>query len=160
MTAVRHPARRARWRSVELGIGLLETLAALVILSAGTAVMLTWFSQNATVLGRLKETEKTEQGRLVALDYLRTLNPAERPTGEVTLGPNRIAWTSRPNVEAGRVQATPGTQGRFEVLLYDVEISLYRADAETAGIASRMSLPVAGFKVIEGSNTSPLGGAP
>lgn len=147
--------KRAQW-----GIGLLETLAALVILSAGAAVMLTWFSQNATVLSRLKETEKTEQGRLVALDYVRTLNPAERPSGEVTIGPNRIVWTSQPNADAKRLQAAPGTQGRFEVLLFDVEVSLYRADADAAVLASKMKLPVAGFKVIESANANPFGGAP
>lgn len=151
---------RPRRQSAQRGIGLLETLAALVILSAGAAVMLTWFSQNATVLGRLKETEKTEQGRLVALDYVRTLNPAERPSGEVIIGPNRIVWTSEPNADAKRLQATPGTQGRFEVLLFDVEVSLYRTDADAAVMASKMSLPVAGYKASEGNNASPFGGLP
>lgn len=150
--------QRAQW--AQSGIGLLETLAALVILSAGAAVMLTWFSQNATVLGRLKETEKTEQGRLVALDYVRTLNPAERPSGEVTIGPNRIIWTSQPNADARRLQAAPGTQGRFEVLLFDVEVSLYRTDADAAVLAYKTKLPVAGFKVIESTNANPLGRAP
>lgn len=124
--------------------------------------MLTWFSQNATVLGRLKETEKTEEGRLAALDYVRTLNPSERPSGEVTIGPNRIVWTSQPNADAKRLRAAPGTQGRFEVLLFDVEVSLYRADADAdaAVLGSKMKLPVAGFKKIENANVSPFGGAP
>ena len=136
-------SRRQRVR----GVGLLETLAALVILSAGAAVMLTWFSQNATVLSRLKQTEKIEQGRIAALDYVRTLNPVERPSGETVLGEFRIDWTSKTINEPVRIVSAIGTPGKFEISLYELDIQLFMADADISAVpVSRMTLPVAGYK--------------
>ena len=131
------------------GVGLLETLAALVILSAGAAVMLTWFSQNAVALGRLKQNEKVEQGRLVALDYLRTLNPVERPMGETILGDFRVDWSSKTINEPVRIVSAMGTPGKFEVSLYDVDIQLFIVGGGASSVpVARMTLPVAGYKAI------------
>lgn len=130
-----------------LGVGLLETLAALVILSAGAAVMLTWFSQNATALGRLKQNEKVEQGRLVALDYLRTLNPVERPTGKTILGDFRVEWISKTVNDPVRIVSAMGAPGKFEISLYELEVQLFMADADVSSVpVARMTLPVAGYK--------------
>ena len=92
------------------GISLLETLAALVILSAGAAVMLTWFSQNATALSRLKESEDIERGRLQAIEYVRSINPVEQPRGAVSLANYRISWTSRQTADPREVGV--GERGR------------------------------------------------
>lgn len=130
-----------------LGVGLLETLAALVILSAGAAVMLTWFSQNAAALSRLKQNEKVEQGRLLALDYLRTLNPVERPSGEAVLGDFRVGWSSTTTNEPVRIVSAMGTPGKFEVSLYELDVRLFMADADATSVpVARMTLPVAGYK--------------
>jgi general secretion pathway protein I len=143
-----NPARRPLRT---LGISLLETLAALVILSAGTAVLLTWFSQNAALLGRLKQTEEIERGKLLALDYIRAINPVERPSGDIALGAYRMAWTSKVSVAPERALTAMGTPGRYEISLYDLDIQLARLNSPNEP-PTRISLPVAGYKLVGGSS--------
>jgi general secretion pathway protein I len=144
-------------RKALYGISLLETLAALVILSAGAAVMLTWFSQNAVTLSRLKESESLEQGRLEALEYLRTINPVEKPRGEVVLNQHRIVWTSRQSGETMRAVTALGSPGRYEVSLYELDIRVSKADSAAADTLTRMSLPLAGYKLVGNSGNSMFG---
>jgi general secretion pathway protein I len=143
------------------GISLLETLAALVILSAGAAVMLTWFSQNAVTLSRLKDSESLEQGRLEALEYLRTINPVEKPRGEVVLNQYRIAWTSRQSAETVRAVTALGSPGRYEVSMYELDVRLSKADAApSSSTLARMSLPLTGYKLVAATGTSMFGDKP
>lgn len=130
------------------GISLLETLAALVILSAGTAVMLTWFSQNATALSRLKEAESIEQGRLTAIEYVRAINPVDQPTGEITIDSYRINWSSRRI--AGNVRALngSGSPGRYEVSLHELKVNLTRIDVAAPENISPIIVPVVGHHLV------------
>lgn len=140
------------------GISLLETLAALVILSAGAAVMLTWFSQNATALGRLKEFEDIERGRLQAIEYVRSINPVEQPRGEVELGDYRVSWSSRQTADTVRALTVLGTPGRYEVSLFELTIQLKRAGDLPTAQATKILLPIAGYKSVGDSGASFFGG--
>lgn len=140
------------------GISLLETLAALVILSAGAAVMLTWFSQNATALGRLKESEDIERGRLQAIEYVRSINPVEQPRGEVSLANYRISWSSRQTADTVRALTVMGAPGKYEVSLFDVTILLRRASDSPTADATRILLPIAGYKNVGDNGASFFGG--
>lgn len=147
-----------RLRKTSSGISLLETLAALVILSAGAAVMLTWFSQNATALGRLKEFEDIERGRLQAIEYVRSINPVEQPRGEVALANYRVSWTSRQTADTVRALNAMGTPGRFEVSLFELTILLRRASDLPSAEATKILLPVAGYKSVGENGASFFGG--
>ena len=145
-------------RKYAVGISLLETLAALVILSAGAAVMLTWFSQNASALSRLKESEDIERGRLQAIEYVRSVNPVERPRGEAVLGHYRISWTSRQTADTVRALTVLGTPGRYEVSLFELTIQLRRANDLATAEATQILLPIAGYKSVGDSGASFFGG--
>jgi general secretion pathway protein I len=147
-------------RKAQYGISLLETLAALVILSAGATVMLTWFSQNAITLNRLKESESIEQGRLEALEYLRTINPVDKPRGEVVLNQYRIVWSSRQSAESVRAVTALGSPGKYEVSLYELDIRLSKVDSAAANTLARMTLPLAGYKLVAASGNSMFGISP
>lgn len=140
------------------GISLLETLAALVILSAGAAVMLTWFSQNAAALGRLKESEDIERGRLQAIEFARSINPIERPRGEVELANYRVSWSSRQTADTVRALTAMGTPGKYEVSLFELDIQLKRAGDSSTATATQILLPVAGYKLVGDGGASFFGG--
>ncbi len=152
MSRKRRPLKQA-------GISLLETLAALVVLSAGATVMFTWFAQNATVLGKLKVAEEVERVRLDALEYVRTINPVERPRGEVTLNQYRLAWTSRQSADAVRTANELGTPARYEISLYELTVRLTATDITSSDPVSQFTLPVAGYKLVE-SNVGNVFGLP
>jgi general secretion pathway protein I len=143
----------------QAGISLLETLAALVVLSAGATVMFTWFAQNAAVLGKLKVAEEIERVRLEALEYVRTVNPVDRPRGEVTLNQYRLAWTSRQSAETVRTANELGTPARYEISLYELTVRLTPTDGASSDPISQFTLPVAGYKVVE-SNVGNVFGLP
>jgi general secretion pathway protein I len=145
-------------RAASRGISLLETLAALVILSAGASVMLTWFSQNATALSRLKESEDIERGRLQAIEYVRSINPVEQPRGDVALGNYRISWSSRQTADTVRPLTIMGAPGRYEVSLFELTILLKRASDPASLQATQILLPVAGYKKVGDGGNSFFGG--
>ena len=141
------------------GISLLETLAALVILSAGAAVMLTWFSQNAAALGRLKDSEDIERGRLQAIEFARNINPVENPRGDVELANYRVSWSSRQTADTVRAKNAMGTPGRYEVSLFELDIQLKRASDPSSTAATQILLPVAGYRLVGDGGASFFGGS-
>jgi general secretion pathway protein I len=141
----------------QAGISLLETLAALVVLSAGATVMFTWFAQNAAVLGRLKAAEEVERVRLEAIEYVRTVNPVERPRGEVTLNQYRLAWTSRQSADSARPVNELGSPARYEVSLHELNVRITRTDATSSDAVSQFTLPVAGYKLVATDTGSVFG---
>jgi general secretion pathway protein I len=149
---------RSPGKKLPRGISLLETLAALVILSAGAAVMLTWFSQNATALGRLKESEDIERGRLQAIEFARSINPVENPTGEVELANYRVSWSSRQTANTVRALNAMGAPGKYEVSLFELDIQLKRAGDAPSASATQILLPVAGYKIVGDGGSSFFGG--
>jgi general secretion pathway protein I len=151
--------RRKLFVASQAGISLLETLAALVILSAGATVMFTWFAQNAAVLGRLKVAEEVERLRLEATEYVRTLNPVERPRGDVTLNQYRLAWTSRQSADTVRTVNELGTPARYEISLYELTVRLTPADNSSSEPVSQFTLPVVGYKLVA-SDTGNVFGLP
>jgi general secretion pathway protein I len=138
------PRIGARFR----GISLLETLAALVILSAGTAVMLTWFSQNATALTRLKDAESIEQGRLIATEYVRAINPVDQPSGDITIDSYRISWSSRQIAANVRALNGSGSPGRYEISLHELKVNLARVDITVPEKINQITLPVVGYRLV------------
>jgi general secretion pathway protein I len=143
----------------ELGVSLLETLAALVILSAGAAVMLTWFSQNATALGRLKDAEAAQLARLTALDYMRTINPVDRPQGEIILDKYRIEWSSRKIADTVRALNGLGSAGRYEISLYDLELKISNSDLNGNPLVEKITVSAAGYKLLGPSAVGSILGA-
>jgi type II secretory pathway pseudopilin PulG len=141
------------------GVSLLETLAALVILSAGAAVMFTWFAQNAATLSRLKDAEDIEQGKLQAIEYVRTVNPVERPSGDITIEKYKISWSSRQTADTVRALTAMGTPGKYEISLYELTIKLARTGDATSVPTTNILLPVAGYKLVSRGDNSMFGGA-
>lgn len=158
MKQLRRKSHLAFGKQSSLGVSLLETLAALVVLSAGAAVMLTWFSQSATALSRLKDAEAVELARLTALDYVRVINPVDRPNGVVTLDKYRIAWTSRSIADSVRAVNSLGAAGRYEISLHELDIQVSNSDTSNLAVALEMTLPVAGYKLVAASAAASIFG--
>jgi general secretion pathway protein I len=143
----------------QAGISLLETLAALVVLSSGATVMFTWFAQNAAVLGRLKVAEEVERVRLDAMEYVRTVNPVERPRGDVTLNQYRLVWTSRQSADTVRTVNELGTPARYEISLYELTVILTPTEGAAREPATQFTLPLAGYRLVA-SDTGNVFGLP
>lgn len=105
---------------------MVEVLAAMVIFSAGAAVLFTWIGQTSDRLGRLSAEQRDLFGELVALEYMKTVNPMLNPEGEVQLADGtRLRWTSRRSHGSDTIRR-PGSL--YEVGLYDVQVTVGRRE--------------------------------
>jgi Prokaryotic N-terminal methylation motif len=137
------------------GISLVEALAALVILSLGAAVALTWFIGSADRVARLREEETLLLNQLSAMDFMRSINPVERPQGQILLAGQQITWRSQ--VVSGPVRSMnkQGGEGPFELTLHQVQVTLERSagNPNIAPAAQPLSfeLKLAGYRSMAGA---------
>lgn len=137
------------------GISLVEALAALVILSLGAAVALTWFIGSADRVARLRQEENLLLNQLSAMDFVRSINPAERPQGQVLLAGQQMSWSSQ--IISGPVRSMNklGGDGPFELTLHQVKFTLMQANdsngVTNTGEPISFELKLAGYRSVVGA---------
>ena len=106
------------------GFTLLEAIVALVILTTAGLALFTWINASFDSLHRIEFNNNRAAAEINALEFLRTINPMERPEGETVLGAVTVRWRARlvgdirPNLTDGQ------TAGPFMVGLYETEVEL------------------------------------
>jgi len=131
---------------------MVEVLAAMVIFSAGAAVLFGWIGQVADRLGRLSIEQRQLFVQLAALEYAKTINPMLEPQGKVEL-PDGVSlrWSAQLAVESDRPRAVD----LYEVALYQVELVATR----DAGVPVKSSVYLAGWRQVrEVQGSSPFAG--
>lgn len=132
---------------------MVEVLAAMVIFSAGAAVLFTWIGQTSDRLGRLSAEQRDLFGELIALEFMKTVNPMLNPDGEVRLADGtHLRWSAR-RMPGSDLIRRPGSL--YEVGLYDVQLTTAHLDQ-----GQRQSqIKLAGWRQVrEKSNQSPIMG--
>jgi general secretion pathway protein I len=132
------------------GFSLIEVLAAMVIFSAGAVILFGWIAQTADRLGRLGAEQQTLFAQLAGLDFIRTLNPMQRPSGEALIGSTTVRWQAKPVGDESAVREGNGA-GRYVVRLYQVRINT--SNARDAG--AEQSVYLAGWRELPAR--APLG---
>ena len=139
----------------QTGFGLLEALVALVLLSSVGFTLLAWIQQNLDVLQRLRGVYAEVDARKSVLAWSRSLNPMERPNGEVVLGTLRLTWkaagSSAPVTQIGYPMGT----GLHDLALYDVSINIFRPNQQEPWFVQQ--IVCVGHKKMR-DNRMPLGG--
>lgn len=104
------------------GISMVEVLAAMVIFSAGAVLLFSWIGQANDRLGRLSEEQRVLFAELTSLEYMKTVNPMLKPSGEARLLDGvRLRWLAR-RLGDGETVLRPGSL--YEVGLYQVKVSI------------------------------------
>ncbi len=93
----------------------------MVIFSAGAVILFGWIAQTADRLGRLGTEQQRLFGELTGLEYVRTLNPMQRPAGQITIGDVLVRWNAKGVGDESAVHSG-GSQGRYLVRLYEVDV--------------------------------------
>jgi general secretion pathway protein I len=120
--------RRSPTNRRQAGFGLLEALVALVLLSSVGFTLLAWIQQNLDTLQRLRGIYAEVDAHKSVLAWSRSLNPMERPSGEVTVGTLRLNWKAVGTGEPVTQTGYPAGMGLHDLALYDVSITVYRLD--------------------------------
>lgn len=138
MTGLAHRPRGHRQR----GLTMIEVLAAMVIFSLGAVVLFGWISQTADRLVRLNTEQKQLFAELLALEYVRTLNPMERPAGEQALAGARLRWRATPVGTEAPARTPAGAEGVYAVQLYRTAL---RVESD-GGTTSEQVVLLAGWR--------------
>lgn len=122
------------------GLGMVEVLAAMVIFSTGAVLLFGWMADASNRLARLRAEQRQLFVQLSALEFSKTLNPMQQPSGQARLADGvLLSWKSRP---LGGIDAAGWRGGLYEVGLYEVDL-----EAEAAwGVVPAQRLRLAGWR--------------
>ncbi|NJR71862.1 MAG: type II secretion system protein [Gammaproteobacteria bacterium] len=106
------------------GFTLLEAIVALVLLTTAGLALFSWINASFDALNRIETNNARAAAEINALEYLKTVNPYDRPEGEEKLGEVTMRWRARAVTDIKPNITDALTPGSFVVALYDVEVTL------------------------------------
>lgn len=113
------------------GLGLLETIAALTIMSASAAVIFPWVSQSLRALERTKAAEQRAIATLGSVRWLDALDAHSQPSGTQEFVGFRVRWELKPvNEKPTRVTNSGGQFRAFTSTLYAGPVYIERLNGE------------------------------
>jgi general secretion pathway protein I len=145
--ATARPVPRGGARKPARGFSLLEVLAAIVIFSLGAGVLFSWIGQTANRLRTVGAEQQQLFAQLAALEFARTLNPMQEPSGELALGNSRVSWRATAVGEESPVRTLTGAPGWYVVRLYDLSLTV---EQDKLG-RSQQQLFLAGWRQVKKS---------
>jgi len=112
------------------GFTLMEAIIAMVIMATAGVALLAWMSNTLSSLNRIEAARDRDEATMAALEYLSSINPSQRPEGEMDLGRYELQWTAE-TLEPYREGMGPrGGSSLFQVALYRLEVSVSDGDRE------------------------------
>ncbi|MFN7219187.1 MAG: prepilin-type N-terminal cleavage/methylation domain-containing protein [Burkholderiales bacterium] len=129
-------------RRGDFGFTLLEAIVALVLLTTAGLALFSWINNGFDSLQRIERSNAIAAAEINALEFMRNINPAARPEGNVRLGEVTLSWRAQPVTEPRTNRGDTGDPGIFTVTLYDTEVLL---DSPPAFEQHRLSLRQMGF---------------
>ena len=103
---------------------VLEAIVAGVLLSTAGLVLFTWINASFDSLNRIEISNARAAAELNAMEYIKTVNPMEQPTGNVKLGDIQMTWRATPIGDPVQNRTDAREPGPFLVAMYQIEVSL------------------------------------
>ncbi len=104
---------------------MIEVVAAMVIFSSSAVILFSWIGQTSNRMAQFEAEQHRLFAELSALDYLRTVNPMQRPEGDADLQQSlHLSWRAQPAGEAEPVRISQSAPGIYQVQLFKVTFQL------------------------------------
>jgi general secretion pathway protein I len=123
------------------GFSLLEAIVALALIASVGMAIYGWINSSLIAVGRVREV--VERGVLErnALEWIKTINPAQAEEGQQRIGDLWIEWRAIPQHPLKDATGYPGGSGLYQVGYYRIDV---RAGWDE-GEASSFSLHQIGY---------------
>jgi len=131
------------------GFTLLEVIVALVLIASTGMALLSWINTNLISLQRVQASQERQDAVRNALAWLDTLNPEKQPSGEASVGIYQIIWTSSPLETPIRGLNKWGSQGFYNVGLYQTEVEVQHDST----LLAKFSVRLVGYQQVKFVNT-------
>ena len=106
----------------QIGLSMIEVIAAMVIFSSAAVVLFSWVGQVAQRLGVYQQEQRALFAAMLSLEFAKSLNPMYRPQGSEKLADSvELRWDSQLLRE---VEPTFARGGLYEVGLYRVTLRM------------------------------------
>lgn len=121
----------------ESGFSVLEAMIAIAILAAALIPLLTLQGQFIRSVESFERADVRLEVRDSALTLLNSLNLMDYPNGTLDLGRAQMTWRATLAGPAKMSRGDAGTEGRFEMALYDVNVTLTHETNQTETFSVR-----------------------
>lgn len=112
------------------GFTLIEAIIALVLIATTGMALFSWINSNIITLSRVQEANAESAATNSVLDYMSTVNPMFRPTGNANLGAYSISWKASVSGEARDGAGYPYGISQYQLALYETQISVQKVAGE------------------------------
>ena len=109
-------------RATDHGFTLLEAVVALAIFSMVATALLSWMNASTETAARLDRRAALDAAKQNVIEYMQSVNPMARPTGEEDFGSYRIEWKSTRTTDEMDQHNFPAGVGLYVVALYRIDI--------------------------------------
>jgi general secretion pathway protein I len=99
-------------------------VVSLTIVAVLGTVLFSWAASMQQSLGRIQDQAARQEATLNALEFLRTVNPMERPEGEQQLGRYQVRWQAKEIEGPADAVEYPTGKGPYRVALYRTQVTL------------------------------------
>lgn len=124
------PSKAVQTQSGESGFSVLEAMIAMALLAAALLPLLNLQAQFTRTVNSLERADRRLEVRHVALNKIKTINPAIEPRGEYEHLESQVKWTSRPVLPLETIYDA-GSPGVHDVGLYDVSVAISFSDGSS-----------------------------
>ena len=111
-------------RCRQTGFSLLEAIVAMVLIAVAGMAMFTWINASFDSINRIDAANARATAQMNALEWIKTINPLERPKGSERIGTLSIEWEARELAPPTAMVNEEGEKGRFNVALYEVVVTV------------------------------------
>lgn len=124
------------------GFTLLEAIVSLTLFTLVSSALFAWINTSLISAQKIEEAQQRSRHVANALEYMQTINPMKKPTGDVSIGGVTYRWQAslvEPDVDGVNQFGSPGF---YRVGLYRVLVSIWEAGA----LSSEFSVRLVGYR--------------